>query len=359
MSVILWYVKTFTIFNDTYKQIVMENEEETSGFESSPFLDIEHPITLYEGIKLIFMVPFAMIRLILILFILFMVYIPSAMVVIVLDREGHLERGEPLGRKTRKVLDIIIGAGARTILFIAGFYWVKKVDNIKNKSKRSVPDLKYTMVYNHVSYCDPIVLLGCVTSCSGVAKSGVATIPLVGKITVALQYIFISRKGSNDTINKFTCTNMEPQEAVNSRSCMPEGFPAFAIAPEATTKPKECLLKFRKGAFVPGKPVIPVLLKYPCKHFHVGWGIPWNDAFHVWRFLSQVVHHCEIEILDPYYPSIEEQDDPILYANNVRMHMGSLLNVDLVDSDVKEECKLRKIGVSTTFRGTKIVLKPN
>lgn len=339
----------------------MENTMDTTSgddYANSPFLDVEHPIRLYEGIKLIVMAPIAFIRLIIIIIILMMVYIPSATVVVLLDTKEYLERGEPVGRKTRKLLDAIIEAGARALLFVGGFYWISVVDHRKKKDMESSGgDPAHIIVYNHVSYCDPVVLLGCVSSCSGVAKSGVADIPLVGKITVALQYIFIARKGSNDTINRYTCTDMEPQDAVTKRVCEWQGFPVFTLAPEGTTKSKECLLKFRKGAFVPGKPVLPVLLKYPCRHFHVGWGIPWSDAFHVWRLLSQFLNHCEIEILSPYHPSLEEQNDPVLYADNVRALMGNALNVDLVDSDVKEECRLRKLGVSTNFRGTKIVTR--
>ena len=45
-------------------------------------------------------------------------------------------------------------------------------------------------------------------------------------------------------------------------------FPLVAIAPEATTKAQPCLLTFRRGAFVAGHPVCPVLLRYRFKHFN-------------------------------------------------------------------------------------------
>ena len=347
------YYNIFIVF--TWITMATKDEVSTSRYEASPFIDVEHPITLYEGVKLVIMAPIALMRLLLILMVLFLAYLPSAIVVSIVDSRGHLQRGEPLGTRTQMVLGAIIRGAARVYLFIAGFYWIKKVDHRKIDCPGKGKEPKHIMVYNHVSYCDPLVLLSCVGPCSGVAKSGVATIPLVGKITVALQYILISRNGSNDKANKFTCT-LDPQEAVTKRSLEAEDFPVFTLAPEATTKPKHCLLKFRKGAFVPGKPVVPVLLKYPCKHFNVGWGIPYSDAFHVWRFLSQCIHRCEIEILSTYYPSSEEQSDPELYAENVRKLMGDWLGVDLVDSDVKEECHLRKLGVSTNFRGTRVVI---
>lgn len=45
-------------------------------------------------------------------------------------------------------------------------------------------------------------------------------------------------------------------------------FPLVAIAPEATTKAKPCLLRFRRGAFSVGHPVCPVLLRYRYRHFN-------------------------------------------------------------------------------------------
>lgn len=181
-----------------------------------------------------------------------------------------------------------------------------------------------------------------------------ATIPFVGKIAVAMQYLFITRKGSMDSANKYTLM-MAPQEAVIKRANT-GGFPLLALAPEATTKPKECLLKFRKGAFVPGKPVTPILFKYPCKHFHCGWGLPSSTLFHVWRLLSQFVNHCEIEILPTYYPTGEEKSDPILYAENVRSKMANELSVPLVDQGIREEHLLKEHGINTNWRGNRILI---
>ena len=39
-------------------------------------------------------------------------------------------------------------------------------------------------------------------------------------------------------------------------------FPILAISPEGTTKSSDCLLTFSTGAFVGGRPVLPVLLHY-------------------------------------------------------------------------------------------------
>ncbi len=46
----------------------------------------------------------------------------------------------------------------------------------------------------------------------------------------------------------------------------PTGFPHLLIFPEGTTTNGQQLLEFQRGAFATGKPVQPMLLRYPFKH---------------------------------------------------------------------------------------------
>ena len=39
-------------------------------------------------------------------------------------------------------------------------------------------------------------------------------------------------------------------------------FPLLVISPEGTCKHSNCLLQFSTGAFVGGRPVLPILLRY-------------------------------------------------------------------------------------------------
>jgi hypothetical protein len=39
-------------------------------------------------------------------------------------------------------------------------------------------------------------------------------------------------------------------------------YPLLMIAPEGTTKGSNVLLRFSTGAFVPGQPVLPILLRW-------------------------------------------------------------------------------------------------
>ena len=70
------------------------------------------------------------------------------------------------------------------------------------------------------------------------------------------------------------------------------------VAPEGTTKHGNVLLRFSTGAFVPGRPVLPVLLKYRHRHFDVGWGIT-TSLWHVYRLLAQIINHLEVSLAVP------------------------------------------------------------
>lgn len=310
--------------------------------EGSPFIDLEHPVDVYEAVKMVLMAPVALVRLLLAF-----VTVVVAWCLLHVLMVGH-DVAEPMATWRYRMVAMLIGTGSRVLMFIVGFYHieVKGRENLeKAKKEHSI------LVFNHVSYADPVLLLTQYQAC-GVSKAGVAEIPFIGKFPIALQFMFIARKGSADKLNKYTL-KVDAQRAVLDR-CWRKEYPLLAMAPEATTKPGECLLRFRKGAFVPGRAVSPVLFKYDCEHFHVGWGAV-HTGFHVWRLLSQFVNKVSIEFLPPYFPSAEEKKDPILYAANVRKLMGGKLGVPLVEKGLDEEHMFNRLGVRVDIWGRRVV----
>merc|ERR1712218_261534 len=89
------------------------------------------------------------------------------------------------------------------------------------------------------------------------------------------------------------------------------------------------LIQLKAGAFSPGMPVQPVLMRYPYKYYNpVGQsGANGGIVCFVFRMLTQFYNSVEVEFLDVYDPSIEEKADPILFANNVRAVMAHELDV--------------------------------
>ena len=77
------------------------------------------------------------------------------------------------------------------------------------------------------------------------------------------------------------------------------------IFPEGSTSNRRALMTFAPGAFNPGKPVQPVLIRFPNAVDTVTW--TWNQPHGalavLWYTLSQPFTRAEVEYLAPYRPS--------------------------------------------------------
>lgn len=97
-------------------------------------------------------------------------------------------------------------------------------------------------------------------------------------------------------------------------------------------------MSFKPGAFVPGKPVQPILVRYPNDVDTVTW--TWNQQHGaksvLWLTLSQPFSRASLEFLPVYNPSPEEIADPKLYASNVRDVMAKALSVPTCDLTFEE-----------------------
>ncbi|XP_026675851.1 lysophosphatidylcholine acyltransferase 1 [Diaphorina citri] len=129
------------------------------------------------------------------------------------------------------------------------------------------------------------------------------------------------------------------QEIID-RAKSEQDWPQVLIFPEGTCTNRSCLITFKPGAFYPGVPVQPVLLRYPNKLDTVTWTWDGPGAWKLlWLTLTQPHSNCEIEFLPVYTPSEEEKNDPKLYASNVRAVMARALGVPTSDYSY-EDCQL-------------------
>jgi lysophosphatidylcholine acyltransferase/lyso-PAF acetyltransferase len=159
-------------------------------------------------------------------------------------------------------------------------------------------------------------------------------LPFIGKCTQCAQAVFVSRedpKSRQKTV----------QEIIRRSNCSSDKWPQLMIFPEGSTSNRQALMTFKPGAFCPGKPIQPVVLRYPNNIDTVTW--TWNQPHGVftvlWLTLCQVYSRAEMEFLPVYHPSEAEQTDPKLYASNVRNVMAAALGVptsDVTFEDVKK-----------------------
>jgi len=161
----------------------------------------------------------------------------------------------------------------------------------------------------------------------------------IGKCVQFAQAIFVSRDSKQ---SREEC-KLEIKKRVNSS--LPWG--QFLIFPEGTTSNRKALMAFKPGGFLPGAPVQPLVIRYHLPHDTVSWTWDQPHGF-VACFLytiCQLWNEVELEYLEPYVPSEEEKQDPVLFANNVRTEMAAALRVPLCDmtfEDIKQKYSRNK-----------------
>jgi len=223
-----------------------------------------------------------------------------------------VDRDHPRPSAVRRLLVQPIRLCARAALWSLGYWWVR----VEYRAGSAPGRARVLAAAPHYSLLDAIVLAWLELP-SSVAKAGVARMPLFGAVAVALQCIFVDRQ---DPESKHKCV-----DAIRERATNPAGAPLL-LFPEGTCTNGEALITFKAGAFLPGAPVQPVVLRYPFSHLSVS--AAGGDA--EWRLLLclfSVYNRLTVIYLPLYTPSAEEVADPALFARNVRAVMAAELGV--------------------------------
>ncbi|KAH8274176.1 hypothetical protein KR018_001176, partial [Drosophila ironensis] len=187
----------------------------------------------------------------------------------------------------------------------------------------SAKEAPILVVAPHSSYVDSILVVARGPP-SIVAKRETADIPLLGKIINYAQPIYVQREDPNSRQNTI--------REIVARARSTDDWPQVVIFAEGTCTNRSALIKFKPGAFYPGVPVQPVLLKYPNKYDTFTWTWDGPGVLRLlWLTMAQFYNRCEIEYLPVYTPSPEEVADANLYAHNVREVMANALGVPTSD----------------------------
>lgn len=214
----------------------------------------------------------------------------------------------------------------RTLFLFGSFHLIRYKGELA-----SPKDAPVICVAPHTAFYDSIcvILFG---PSAVVAKYETASLPFFGKLIDFTQPIYVCREDPNSRQS----TIKEIIERANSK----EDWPQILIFPEGTCTNRTSLIQFKPGAFYPGVPIQPVLVRYPNKVDTVTWTWEGPDALHLlWRTLTQFHTYCEIEFLPVYHPSEEEKKDPKLYARNVRNLMARELGIPISDYTF-DDCKM-------------------
>ncbi|XP_069495743.1 lysophosphatidylcholine acyltransferase 2 [Ambystoma mexicanum] len=237
-----------------------------------------------------------------------------------------LEPGsKPIAGWQRKIVQNIIGSFGRCLFFLMGFF-------VKVKGQLATPvEAPIIAVAPHSTFFDAVA---CIVAGlpSTVSRSENVSAPLFGRVLRAMQPVLVSRTDPDSrkkTINDIT-----------KRATSGGEWPQVLIFPEGTCTNRSCLITFKPGAFIPGVPVQPVLLRYPNKLDTVTW--TWQGYSFIQALtmtLSQLFTNVEVEFMPVYVPTKKDINDPILFANNVRSQMATALDVPVTDHTF-EDCRL-------------------
>uniref|UniRef100_A0A8D0C2X4 Lysophosphatidylcholine acyltransferase 1 n=1 Tax=Salvator merianae TaxID=96440 RepID=A0A8D0C2X4_SALMN len=225
----------------------------------------------------------------------------------------------------RRVVDVLLKAIMRTMWLAGGFHWI----NVKGRQALPSEAAILTLA-PHSSYFDAIPVT--MTMASIVMKAESKDIPIWGTLIKYIRPVFVSRSDQD--------SRRKTVEEIKRRAQSNGKWPQIMIFPEGTCTNRSCLITFKPGAFIPGVPVQPVILRYPNKLDTITWTWQGPGALKIlWLTLCQFHNFVEIEFLPVYIPSEEERKNPTLYANNVRRIMAKALGVSVTDYTF-EDCQL-------------------
>mmetsp|Transcript_33934 Transcript_33934/g.85149 ORF Transcript_33934/g.85149 Transcript_33934/m.85149 type:complete len:494 (-) Transcript_33934:96-1577(-) len=265
----------------------------------------------------------------------------------------------------RRICLAMLRVCARAALFCCGFYYVRV------RGQCAQPQDAPLLVANHVSFVDALLLVafggaepwrGCLALHSPppsfVAKRSVLAVPLIGPVAAQLGCVFVDRgahhsrqltrqrivqraritagleqpqadsqlRAEQQREQGDECSTEEKHEKHDRKTAEDDGHAdtswathsQLAIFPEGTTGDGHHLLPFKSGAFEAGLPVQPLSIAYPHRCFNPAY---WGEAsplFLVYRMLCQLYNSAEMSYLEVYRPSVAEQQNPRIYAENVR-----------------------------------------
>ncbi|XP_077599655.1 lysophosphatidylcholine acyltransferase 1 isoform X1 [Stigmatopora nigra] len=217
----------------------------------------------------------------------------------------------------RSLIHFSIRIIMRVMWFCGGFHWIKV------KGERATPtEAPILTIAPHSSYFDAIPVT--YTMCSIVAKLESGSIPVWGTLIRYIRPVFVFRSDQD--------SRKQTVEEIKRRANSGGEWPQIMIFPEGTCTNRSSLILFKAGAFIPGFPVQPVVLRYQNKLDTISWTWRGPGAFKLlWLTLCQPHNTIEIEFLPVYTPSDEEKKNPTLFANNVRKLMAKALELPITD----------------------------
>lgn len=222
--------------------------------------------------------------------------------------EGWKDKENPMP-KWRCRLMWVTRISARWILFSFGYHWIQR------KGRPAPREVAPIIVSNHVSYIEPIFYFYELFP-TIVASESHDSIPFVGTIIRAMQVIYVDRFSPSSR-------KRAVKEIKKRASC--NRFPRVLLFPEGTTTNGRNLISFQLGAFIPGYPIQPVIVRYPHVHFDQSWGNV-SLAKLMFRMFTQFHNFFEVEYL-PVISPLHDKETAIHFRERASHAIATAMNV--------------------------------
>ncbi|KAF5194282.1 Lysophospholipid acyltransferase lpeat2 [Thalictrum thalictroides] len=222
---------------------------------------------------------------------------------------GWKDKKNPMPRWRCRVL-WVTRMCTRCILFSFGYHWIRR------KGRPAKREIAPIVVSNHVSYIDPIFFFYELFP-TIVASESHDSIPFVGTIIRAMQVIYV---------NRFSPSSRKDAVSEIKRKASCDRFPRLLLFPEGTTTNGRVLISFQLGAFIPGYPIQPVVVRYPHIHFDQSWGDISLPKL-MFRMFTQFHNFMEVEYLPVVYPLESKKETVVEFAGRTSYALADALNV--------------------------------
>jgi len=183
------------------------------------------------------------------------------------------------------------------------FEKILKIIGVKTTIKGKIKSGNYLIISNHSSWLD-IIILGSTFKTTFLSKIEVSRWPVIGKITTAVDMLFINR-GAKDAASH--AVNGISKFILNNRN--------VTIFPEGTSSGGKDLLKFKPRLFAScidtNSPIQCVIIRYPYKEKNIHPSVPFvrGDSLflNILKVLFQDNITAEITISDFVYTNNKDR----------------------------------------------------
>ena len=164
----------------------------------------------------------------------------------------------PLPAWRRGVIRAATVCVARILLFCLGYMWIRRevVDEVGGAAAdASAPAPSPRIVIgNHVTFIEVLWVIAH-HDVSFVSKVENLRLPIVGPMLQALQCVFVRRASATD--RHATAAAIKDRVTITDDS-----LPKLSLFPEATTTSGRHIIRFKRGAFMPLEPVLPLVFVF-------------------------------------------------------------------------------------------------